>query len=71
MEANKIIAEIERLNVEDKINVLNSTMKFVYGELNRTSDIQSAVNEMIHEYKTNKELTALTALDSEDFYESR
>ena len=33
--------------------------------------LKNAVNELYSEYKTNKELTAFTSIDGEDFYETR
>jgi len=33
--------------------------------------LEEAANELYSEYKTNKELTAFTSLDGEEFYEAR
>jgi len=69
MSTEELLKEIAKLTVKDKLLLVEETIKSVR---NTSADnIEKAVKIMIDEYKNDKELTALTALDFEDFYEPK
>ncbi|MBL7128301.1 MAG: hypothetical protein ISS16_04870 [Ignavibacteria bacterium] len=70
MEAKELIEEIERLPVQERIWLIERTLKTI--RTNEIKDkIEAAVKELYSDYKTDKELTAFTDLDFEEFYETR
>lgn len=70
METKELIEEIERLPIRDRIWLIERALKTI--RVNETKEkIETAVKELKSEYKTDKELTAFTDLDFEDFYETR
>ena len=70
MRANEIIKEIERLPIEKRILVIEKTIHSI--RLNEDKNqMKKAANSLLSEYKTDKELTAFTDLDFENFYEAR
>jgi uncharacterized membrane protein YqiK len=70
MDTRDIIVQIEKLPVKDKMLIIEQTAKYI-----RESDIKEkiskAAEDLREEYKSNKELTAFTDIDFENFYESR
>jgi hypothetical protein len=70
METKEIIGQIKKLPVKDKMLIIEQTAKSI-----RESDIKEklskAVEDLREEYKTNRELTAFTDIDFENFYEPR
>lgn len=70
MEAKELIEEIERLPIQERIWLIERTLKTI--RTNEIKDkIETAVKELYTDYKTDKELTAFTDLDFEEFYETR
>lgn len=66
MGTKEIIEEIKKLPVNKRILIVEKTLRSI-----RESDIQDemsiAAESMIDEYRNNKELTAFTELDYEEF----
>ncbi len=70
METIDIIKQIEKLPVEKRMLIIEIILKSIRErELKET--MSKAVEELQEEYKTNKDLTAFTDIDFENFYESR
>ncbi len=70
MSTNKIIEEIQRLPIQERIYVIEKTIHSIrkYEEKNQ---MKKAANDLYPDYVSDKELTAFTNLDFEDFYEAR
>ncbi|RYE22240.1 MAG: hypothetical protein EOP42_24685 [Sphingobacteriaceae bacterium] len=69
MTTANIIDELDRLPLTDKIFVIEHTLKSIKTE--KEECLKAAVESLYDDYKTDKELTAFTALDTEPFYETR
>jgi hypothetical protein len=70
MEAAQIIQEIQRLTLVKKFYVIEETIKAIkQEEANNQMDL--AVKLLYSDYTNDKELTAFTALDFQDFYEAK
>ena len=69
MTMTALINEINKLPLTEKELLVEETLMGIRKE--KAHELESAVNEMYHEYKTNKELTAFTTLDAETFYEAK
>ena len=69
MTMTALINEINKLPLTEKELLVEETLMAIRKE--KAHDLESAVNEMLYEYKTNKELTAFTTLDTETFYETK
>ena len=70
MSTQEIISEINRLPVQDRLLIIEKTLEVIRAtELGQQLSV--AADVMATEYKSNKELTAFTSLDLEDFYEAR
>jgi hypothetical protein len=70
MQTEEIIQEIQSLPLSKKIHVVKETLKFIKKEEKRRQ-LEMAVNELSEDYSTDKELTAFTSLDFENFYETK
>ena len=70
METKEIIQQIVKLPIEEKLLVIEQTLKSIR-EREIKEKMSKAVAELQEEYKTNKELTAFTDIDFDNFYESR
>jgi hypothetical protein len=70
MKAYEIIKEITRLPVNRQIFIVERTLKSIR-ETEEQDTIQKAVNALLHDYSTDKELTAFTGIDFDKFYETR
>lgn len=70
METKVILDEINKLPIEDKMYVVERTIKSIR-EIETKEKMTKAVSELMEEYKSNKELTAFTEIDFENFYETR
>jgi hypothetical protein len=68
MSAIDILTEIKRLPISDQLMVVEKTLHTMRVEEIR-SRMREAAQRLKHDYETDKELTAFTALDGEDFYE--
>jgi hypothetical protein len=70
METKEIIQQIGKLPVEERLLVVERTLKTIR-EKNIKEIMSKAVAELQEEYKKNRELTIFTEIDFENFYESR
>ncbi len=79
MQQAEILNEIIRLPIPERIAVIESVLISVRKELNLVDiphrdmkqQMSEAAEALYRDYLENDELTAFTALDSEDFYEER
>jgi len=79
MQHTEILTEIIRLPLSERIAVIESALVPVRKELHlteithrdMTQQMSEAAEALYTDYLENDELTAFTALDSEDFYEER
>ena len=70
MRTNEIIKEIQRLPIQKRIYVIEKTIHSLRKHEN-TNQMKKAADTLYADYKSDKELTAFTNLDFEDFYEAR
>lgn len=70
METKDIIKEIKQLPLNQKKLVLNETFKSIQSDEKETK-LDKAVQTLMKDYHENSELTDLTALDFEEFYETK
>jgi hypothetical protein len=68
MEPAILLNQIYHLPVRDRMLIVERTIHSIRREKNRTA---KAVALMADDYREDKELTAFTALDMENFYETR
>jgi len=70
MSTQEILSEINRLPLQDRLLIIEKTLEVIRAnELDQQLSV--ATDAMKTEYRSNKELTAFTSLDLEDFYEAR
>lgn len=69
MTATSIIQELEHLTVNDRLFVIERTLRTI--RIEKEKRIIQAVDSLYDDYNTNKELTVFTELDNEPFYETR
>lgn len=69
MTAENIIQELEKLPLTEKLLVIERTLRSI--RTDKEKSLKSAVATLYDDYKTDRELTAFTQLDSEPFYEAR
>lgn len=60
---------INKLSLTDKLLIIEKTLKAIRQD--SEPDLDHAVNTLYNDYKTEKELTIFTQLDSESFYVAR
>ena len=70
MKINDIIKEITRLPINRRIFIVERTLKSIR-EKEEKNKIEKAVNSLLNDYSTDKELTEFTDIDFEEFYEAR
>jgi hypothetical protein len=70
MQALEIIQEIQRLTLTKRFYVVEETIKSIKKE-EMNNQMELAANELYSDYTTNKDLTAFTTLDFENFYEAK
>ena len=70
MGTQQLIREIEKLPTTKKLVIIERTLKSMRERENK-NQMEKAVERLRKDYKTDKELTAFTSLDLEDFYETR
>jgi len=70
MRTNEILKEIKRLPVQKRILVIEKAIHSIR-EQEEKDQINQAVDALYDDYKNDKELTAFTNIDFEDFYETR
>lgn len=70
MKTEQLIKELQKLPVEKRMYVIERSIQIIRkGE--EDDQIKKAVNELCEDYRSDKELTAFTALDLENFYETK
>jgi hypothetical protein len=70
MRTTEIIKEIQRLPLQDRMWVVEKAIHLIRKQEN-TNQLQNAAEELYADYTSDKELTAFTNIDFEDFYETR
>jgi hypothetical protein len=65
-----LIKEIKRLPLQKQIYVIEKTIHSIRMQED-SNQMSKASNLLLSDYQTDKELTAFTNLDYEDFYEAR
>lgn len=66
----ELMQEIKRLPLTKRFYVLEETIKSIKKE-EMQQQLELAANELYDDYKNDKELTAFTSLDFENFYETK
>ena len=70
METREIIRAIKKLPVSKRILIVEKTLKTIRENETRKRMVK-ATESLFEDYKNDKELTAFTQLDYEEFYETR
>lgn len=71
MTNTKIVEEINRLPIAEQIYIVEIVLKNIRQRAEKTPSLAEGARALLHDYENDGELTAFTALDGEDFYESR
>ena len=69
MQTIELIQEIQRLPLIKKFYVIEETIKSIKKD-EVSQQMEMAVSDLYSEYSTDKNLTAFTSLDLENFYEA-
>ena len=69
MGTTELVKRIKQLPVEKRISIVRQTLKSIRAEAK--SKMERAASALKNDYAADKELTAFTGLDLEDFYEAR
>jgi len=70
MQTKDLIQEIKRLPLTKRFYVVEETIKSIKKE-EMQHQMELAVNELYEDYVNDKELTAFTSLDFDNFYETK
>lgn len=70
METKKLIREIEKLTVRERLQIIERTVKTIQLD-DEKEQMRNAADRLLDDYRNDAELTVFTDLDLEDFYESR
>jgi hypothetical protein len=70
MDTKELVQEIDQLSLDKKIFIMEKILKSIRRE-EVSSSMRKAAEELRSDYLNDPELTAFTALDSEDFYEAK
>jgi hypothetical protein len=70
MRTNELIKEIKKMPIQKRIYLIEKTIHSIR-ENTDSDQMKKAAEKLLIDYKTDKELTAFTNLDFEDFYETR
>lgn len=70
MGAKELFKEIKRLSVDQRIWLIEKTLKSIR-KSNFEKNMSMAAETLGSDYRTDKELTVFTELDYESFYETR
>jgi hypothetical protein len=70
MSTRGLLKEIDRLPLNDKLSFLEKAIKGIIKH-NDMQQMTIAAKLLENEYKINKDLTAFSNLDIEDFYEAK
>ena len=66
----EILREIKKLPVEKRLRIVEQTLKSIR-EAESKKQLEEAAEVLYKDYSTDKELTLMTDVDFEDFYEAR
>ncbi len=69
MSTKEIIREIKRLPVKERLMVIEEAVHTIREE--SSNMVEEAVTLLYNDYKTDKELTAFTSIDLDNFYEAK
>ena len=70
MRTNEILKEIKRLPIRKRIYLIEKAIRSIR-EQEEKDQMEKTVDSLYKDYENDKELTAFTNLDFEDFYEAR
>ncbi len=79
MSVIEIECELQKMTNNERFFVIEIATKLIRGEMNgkrrlsleeKRAKLRQSAEIMVSEYKTNKDLTALTSLDGEDFLDA-
>ncbi|MGO3182517.1 MAG: hypothetical protein ACTIJ9_06755 [Aequorivita sp.] len=70
METKELFKEIKRLSVEQRMRLIEKTLKSIR-KSNFEKSMSMAAEKLSPDYKSDQELTVFTELDYEKFYETR
>ena len=70
MGTSEIITEINKLPVSQRLTLIELTIKKIREE-EKKKRLSMAADELYDDYLNDPELTALSILDQEDFYEAK
>jgi hypothetical protein len=70
MKTTELIKEIQKLPVRIRIYVIERTIRLLRKQ-EEANQMEIAAESLYEDYKDNKELTAFTNIDFENFYEAR
>jgi hypothetical protein len=71
MTATQIISEINKLPMSERISIIENTLKNLRIQSKKRLDMKKASKLLLNDYLNDKELTAFSSLDFEDFYEAK
>ena len=74
MQTTQIIQEISQLPMADKLFVAEQIFKQLREENFKSDEAENrreAAKMLLQDYKTDKDLTAFSAIDHDDFYEAK
>jgi putative addiction module component (TIGR02574 family) len=71
MQTQVLISEILNLPIDDRITIIKQAIDSIQSDVSmKKINTRKAAELLLDDYHNNKELTAFTAIDSEDFYEA-
>ena len=70
MKTKELIKEIQKLPIRKRIYVIERSMNLIRKQEDE-DQMKKAADDLYEDYLTDKELTAFTNLDFENFYETR
>jgi len=70
MQNAEIVNQIESLPINERMVIVEKIIRSIRIE-NQKNTLEKAADILYDDYKNDKELTAFTCLDCEDFYEPR
>jgi hypothetical protein len=69
MSTREILQSIRQLPFNERLSIIEKALKTLHES--KDTQLEKAANALMADYKTDKELTAFTAIDFENFYEAR
>ena len=70
MRTNEILKEIKRLPIRKRIYLIEKAIHSIR-EQEEKDQMEKAVDSLYKDYENDKDLTAFTNIDFEDFYETK